>query len=184
MKGALLGLIMDVELRAQSQGLRSLDQVMQKMLRRYANSAKGYTSEDVKRMLEELTNASWATFFEGFIDGTEVLPLADLARGGIIVLELPFPIFDLGFRTAGGALVNAPGVSVTKGSEAERVGIKVGDVVRSLKMQEGRVDKPARVTLERVGSKRLIKVKYLPTRQVEMPIATEITGLFEDWFSP
>ena len=183
-KGALLGLILDVELRAGSQGLRSLDQIMQKMSRQFADKRGGYTSDDVQRMLGELTGASWEDFFASYIDGVEVLPLADLSRGGIIVLELSFPIYDLGFRTAGGALVNAPVTSVTPGSEAEGAGVREGDIVRALEMEEGRVDKPVRVTLERVGVKRAIKVKYLPTRDVDMPLATEMTGLFEDWFAP
>ena len=183
-KGALMGLIIDMELRAGSQGLKTLDHLMQKMLRRFADNDAGFSNQDVREMLEELTKSSWEGFFADHVEGTKILPLADLYRGGLIVIDQPLAIFDLGFRTSGAAATNVPIVAVTAGSEAEKAGVRVGDIVRAIKLREGRVDRPVRVTLERSGSKRPVKVKYLPTRLVEMPLATEVTGLFEDWFSP
>ncbi len=183
-KGSLLGLILDVELRANSQGLRSLDQIMQKMALAFSHRASGYAGDDVRAMVEEFTGQSWAAFFEAYIDGVEVLPLADLSRGGVIVLELPFPIYDLGFKTGTGVIVNMPITEVAEVSEAADAGLKVGDVLRSIQVEEGEVSKPVKVTVEREGVRRPLRFEFLPTRDVDMPVATELTGLFEDWFRP
>lgn len=179
-KGMILALLMDIELRADSQGLKTLDLAMRVLLMRVGG--RTYTTDDVREAVESFSGRSWAEFFTRYVDGAEALPLYDMARGGVLVLELPFPIYDLGFETSGDRFEGATVIVVNPGSEAERAGVKVGDVVQSVRFTEGRIDVPVQLALERPGSRTPVTLNFLPTRDVDIPVATELTELFFDWF--
>ncbi len=181
-KGALLGLLLDVELRADSQGLKTLDILLRKMEQELGYNPHGYTNADILRLLSDATERPWGDFFQNFVDGTAPLPVEGLARGGIIVLELPFPVYDLGFDASQPELKGATITGVTGDSEAQRAGVRPGDVIKDIKFEPGRVNIPVKLRLKRPGKRRDVTVEFLPTRNIEMPVATEMTELFGDWF--
>jgi len=71
-KGALLGFLLDAEIRRATAGKRSLDDVMRLAYSRHAG-ARGYRPEDVRRIAEEIAGADLGRFWRDFVQG--VAPL-------------------------------------------------------------------------------------------------------------
>lgn len=71
-KGAVLGFLLDAEIRRVTAGQRSLDDVMRLAYSRHAG-ARGYRPEDVQRIAEEVASADLGRFWRDFVQG--VAPL-------------------------------------------------------------------------------------------------------------
>jgi predicted metalloprotease with PDZ domain len=95
-KGAGLALYLDLYIRANSDGRRSLDDVFQALKRRSWNApnasyylqGRGYTELDVERAASEVTGTDMHPWFERYVGGTEDLDYdALLARAGLRVVR-------------------------------------------------------------------------------------------------
>ncbi|MBC8374937.1 MAG: M61 family metallopeptidase [FCB group bacterium] len=73
-KGHLLGLLLDIKIIAAMEGKSSLDDVMFRLNRDFAQQQKGYTSDDVRKVCEAVSGLNLTTFFDDFIFGVEPLP--------------------------------------------------------------------------------------------------------------
>jgi len=90
-KGALVGLLLDLTLRCSSQA--TLDDVMRTLWQRYGQQEIGVPEDGVRRLAAELSGLDLSDFFARYVDGTDELPLAEtLGRFGI----------ELGLRPADG----------------------------------------------------------------------------------
>lgn len=69
-EGALCSFICDARIIAESDGQRSLDDVMKLMYERKGKSGEGYTEDEYKGMLEEVGGCSFDDIFENLIWGT------------------------------------------------------------------------------------------------------------------
>jgi predicted metalloprotease with PDZ domain len=76
-KGALVSLLLDLEIRRGSDNRVSLDDVMRQMYRAYPLSGPGYTADDFRAMAQRLSGADLADFFARYVAGTDELPLAE-----------------------------------------------------------------------------------------------------------
>lgn len=91
-KGALLGMLLDLDLRRQSGGQRCLDDVMRHCWQDYALVGRGLPEADFQAVVETVAGASLADFFERYVRGVDELPFDDLlAHAG---LELRFGYQD------------------------------------------------------------------------------------------
>jgi predicted metalloprotease with PDZ domain len=83
-KGALVSVLLDLELRQRTDGRVSLDDVMRRMYFDHRGDADGYTTDDLRTAIETLAGSSFESFFDGFVAGTDPLPLeATLATVGL-----------------------------------------------------------------------------------------------------
>lgn len=82
-KGELVGLVLDLLIRGRTQGKSSLDDVMRRMYEEfylkssnnsYYLKGRGYTTEDLLRVTNEVTGLEWNEFFTRFVKTPEVLP--------------------------------------------------------------------------------------------------------------
>lgn len=131
-KGELLGLLIDLKIRTESNGGKTLDDVMRRLLAQYvtgpAKAGKGaigvgYPEDGILKALNEVTGRDWTDFCKKYISGVEELPYAEVleAAGLAPALNLvDFPDFGLDLR---GTSV----LYVVTGGEAEKAGIKQGD---------------------------------------------------------
>lgn len=71
-KGAVVGFLLDIEIRRVTKNKHSLDDVMRKLYDDYALKS-GYTTEDVKSCVAELTGTEWDEWFHAAIFSTEEL---------------------------------------------------------------------------------------------------------------
>jgi len=72
--GALVSLLMDMELRGRTRNRVSLDDVMREMYWRFPLSGKGYTTADMIALLETISESQWSDFFARYISGTDPYP--------------------------------------------------------------------------------------------------------------
>lgn len=77
-KGSLVALCLDLHIREQTRGRRSLDDVMRFMWARRGLSGEGVGEDEVESMAEEATGLKLRGFFDGAVRGTGELPLARL----------------------------------------------------------------------------------------------------------
>jgi predicted metalloprotease with PDZ domain len=72
-KGAILGLLLDLEIRRRSNNARSLDDVMRALYADYFKRGRNYTPEDFQREAERAAGSSLEEFFRAYVRGREEL---------------------------------------------------------------------------------------------------------------
>ncbi|HEX8351381.1 MAG TPA: PDZ domain-containing protein, partial [Pyrinomonadaceae bacterium] len=83
-KGAIVGLMLDLEIRRRSDGARSLDDVMRSLYGEFAKRGRNYTPEDFRRAAERAAGGSLEEFFRRYVSGREELDYdAALASAGL-----------------------------------------------------------------------------------------------------
>ena len=141
-KGELVGMVLDLIIRGRTNGKASLDDVMRRMYDElYLKSPKasyylrgrGYTPEDVQRIVSEVAGFDLGEFFARHVRKPEVLPYDEAL--GYMGLRLVKEVKPQPF-SAGLAINNNEGrpvvASVRHGSPAEDAGLQADDELVSL----------------------------------------------------
>jgi predicted metalloprotease with PDZ domain len=158
-KGALVALCLDLTIRKESGGKRSLDDVMRALWQQHGKPLIGVTSEGLEQFIEETTGVELKEFFALSLRTTAELPLAGLLGEFGITLNLrptegpedkggkpgndKTPPYYTGMRLAAdpaGAKVSV----VLSHSPAHQAGISAGDIfvaIDGLKTSQVKVDK-------------------------------------------
>ncbi len=141
-KGALLGMLLDLEIRAHTQGRKSLQDVLVEMYHKFYESpaasyygpGRGYHEADILAAVNAVAGSDFTSFFERYIRGTEPLPYAETFK--LAGMELRTSVAastppDLG------ALVRpedmgARIVAVRPGGAADRAGLSRDDLLISV----------------------------------------------------
>ncbi|MEE9130540.1 MAG: PDZ domain-containing protein [Phycisphaerales bacterium] len=87
-KGALVSLLLDLEIRRVTQGVATFDAVMRRMYERFPLSGPGYTPQDLINTVNEIAEADLTAFFARYVRGTEALDLESALE--TVGLELYF----------------------------------------------------------------------------------------------
>lgn len=108
-KGSLIGLGLDLTIRAKTNGKRSLDDIMRALWQKfgrdfYNGKPRGVTPEEVEALFDNVAGFKLKTFFDKYIRGTEDVPLAKL-----------LPQFGVGYKDERKA--SKPGLDVNLGRE-------------------------------------------------------------------
>src|SRR6266566_208835 len=83
-KGAILGLLLDLEIRKQSHGAKSLDDVMRYLYAEFYKKNRNYTPQDFQKVCELMAGSSLEPFFAKHIRGREELDYdAGLTAAGL-----------------------------------------------------------------------------------------------------
>ena len=83
-KGAILGALLDLEIRRRSRGAKSLDDVMRYLLTEFYGKGRNYTPEDFQRICEQMAGGSLEQFFAKYVHGREELDYnASLEAAGL-----------------------------------------------------------------------------------------------------
>jgi len=134
-KGSLVALGLDLTIRAQTKGRRSLDDVMRGLWERFgrdfhegAARGEGVPEEGILALMEEWSGASLASFFERHIKGTEDVPLDVLLPDFGVIDEAPSASAKPWF----GARIVKDGAearlaTVYEGGPAAQAGLSAGD---------------------------------------------------------
>ncbi len=130
-KGALLGLMLDIQIRDATNNQHSLDDVMRALYANYQRG-RGFTTPDLLGLIRPWFRGV-DDFYARFINGREPLPYeAVLPRAGLAVrrqeTKAPFAGVSTAAAEDGGVAV----VEVTPGSLADEVGLRPGDVLLRL----------------------------------------------------
>ena len=130
-KGEILGFLIDLEMRRQTNGRRCLRDLMQYLNRRYAQPGLYFDdSEGIRLALEVLTGNDFRDFFSRYVSGTEDLPYErDFGYLGLVLThrqtEQPY---------SGILATHTPGKPLTitrveDGSPAAKVHLLSGDII-------------------------------------------------------
>ncbi len=183
-KGAVLGLLLDLELRERTDGRKSLDDVLRSMYQEFYEAppstyylpGKGYTEQDILDALNRVSGGGFTSFFKNYVEGTDPLPYAQIldaaglrlniqvAPGSPPSLGILAKPVDTGLRI----------MSVRPGGAADRAGLSRDDVLVAvdqlslatqslgdrLRMYPPGAEVP--FTVERNGERRTITVKLDP----------------------
>ncbi|MDA8363710.1 MAG: PDZ domain-containing protein [Gammaproteobacteria bacterium] len=161
-KGALVALALDLTLRRVTGGVRSLDDVMRLLWRRYGQPGVGVPEDGVERAAAEVAGTDLDRFFHSVVHGTDDPPLADLLGDvGIDFVVRPAESENdrggkparnadgrKGLRAVLGARL-APGsdarlIHVFDGGAAQEAGLSAGDVIMAadgLRVDSARLEK-------------------------------------------
>jgi len=83
-KGALLGLLLDLEIRKRSEGRKSLDDVMRYLYTEFYKKDRNYTPADFQKTAELMAGSSLEEFFARYVRGKDELDYnAALAAAGL-----------------------------------------------------------------------------------------------------
>lgn len=207
-KGALLGMLLDLEIRARTGGRKSLDDVLRLMYQRFYEApaatyylpGHGYEESDILQAVNEVSGRDFTDFFRRYVQGTDPLPYgAALAKAGLRLENSPVntePSLGIQYRPANtGILIT----SVRPGGAADRAGLGRDDLLIAvdnfslatdsladrLKIYPPGSEVP--FTVQRHGDREIITVKLDPPRRddytiEDVPDATpEQVALRRDW---
>jgi predicted metalloprotease with PDZ domain len=141
-KGALLGMLLDLEIRARTHGHKSLLDVMRLMYHdfyetpatTYYGPGRGFEERDLVEALNTITGSDFAPFFARYVSGTDALPYQEtLARGGLQLIaemapDAPPSLGIVGQPESGGIRI----VTVLPGGAAERAGLSRDDLLTNV----------------------------------------------------
>lgn len=138
-KGALIGLLLDLEIRSRTDGQKSLDDVLRYLYHRFYEApaatsygpGRGYTESDLLNALNVVSGSDFRDFFERYVRGTEPLPYASvLALAGLALRaqsapDAPPSLGILPRQEERGVRI----VSVIPGGAADRAGLSRDDLL-------------------------------------------------------
>ncbi|MGC1649574.1 MAG: hypothetical protein WA741_27430 [Candidatus Sulfotelmatobacter sp.] len=173
-KGELLGVMLDLVVRDASHGQASLREVLQWMNANYAQKGRFFNdSEGVREAAEAVSHANLAAFFAKYVAGTEEIPWDDFLRSvGLRAMAIPNTVPDAGFiasRNFDGPMSVA---AVTPGSDAEHVGLQVGDTI--IEFQGKPAGQESRQELLRMNPGDMLAVKVRSRRGAERELEWKI----------
>ncbi len=173
-KGELLGVMLDLVVRDASHGQASLREVLQWMNANYAQKGRFFNdSEGVREAAEAVSHANLAAFFAKYVAGTEEIPWDDFLRSvGLRAVAIPNTVPDAGFiasRNFDGPMSVA---AVTPGSDAEHVGLQVGDTI--IEFQGKPAGQESRQELLRMNPGDMLAVKVRSRRGAERELEWKI----------
>lgn len=150
-KGASAALALDLTIRRDTRGTRSLDDVMRALWRRYGETGAGVPEDGVERLAEEISGLDLKGFFQGVIHGMADPPFSELFprfgvkfelrpaetaadQGGRRSKETPEKLAQrpvLGARLAEHG-AEAKLAHVYDGGAAQQAGLAAGDVIAAV----------------------------------------------------
>lgn len=137
-KGSLIGLALDLSIRAKTGGKKSLDDVMRVLWQRYGRDfyqggARGVTPAEVEAIFDEISGGRFKPFFDKYIRGTEDLPLAKmLAPFGVKYSDerkTAKPSLDANLGKDGNDCKLS---SVHENGAAHQAGLSAGDILMAI----------------------------------------------------
>ncbi len=129
-RGYVLGAIFDAMIIDHSKGKQCLDHFLQHLYKKfYVEFNRGFSEAEFKTELEKFTGKNLDDFFKKYINGTEILPYAEVFdKVGLNVKDITTfkPSLGASVRDEGGKVMVK---NVRAGSCAEDAGISVGDEI-------------------------------------------------------
>ena len=130
-KGELLGILLDLKIRAVTNDHASLEALFRYMNEHYAKQGKFFAdTAGVRESAETLAHTSLGDFFSNYVSGVREIPWNDFfAPVGLHVVSLEQVFADRGFDVVQKFDQPIMVVRVEPGSEAERAGLAANDVI-------------------------------------------------------
>jgi predicted metalloprotease with PDZ domain len=130
-KGELIGLLLDIEIRARTKNRKSLDDVMRYLMETYANKGTGFPEDGFLKAVETVSGSDFHEFYETAVQSRQELDYNRYLRQAGLSAEVqlqPGTIYvGIAFEPGEG---NLPRVTrVVPNSPAERSRLDIGDLL-------------------------------------------------------
>jgi predicted metalloprotease with PDZ domain len=158
-KGQLLGVLLDLSVRENSQGSASLREVFQWLNQHYAQQGKFFPdSAGVREAAAAVGGGNLQMFFDKYVAGTDEIPWDDFFRTvGLRVVRKTVAGPDLGFEAARNFDQSPSVLSVEGGSDAAKAGLAPGDTILEVNGHTAASDFESRMASLRPGD--LLKLR-------------------------
>jgi predicted metalloprotease with PDZ domain len=140
-KGAIIALLQDLEIRRSSSNSKTFDHVMRRLYYEFAQAGIGYTEEDYVNLVKETAGDFRASFFEDFVWGLKALDqyiLQTIQFIGCTIDKAPSKniyegVYGMKCRIAGADRTgNCVITQIAGESPADKAGLSIGDEVIAL----------------------------------------------------
>ena len=133
-KGELLGILLDLKIRAATDDQASLQDLFRYMNQHYAKQGKFFAdTAGVRESAEALAHTSLADFFNNYVSGVREIPWDDFfAPVGLHLISFERVFAHRGFDSVQKFDQPVVVARVEPGSEAERAGLKANDVIAKI----------------------------------------------------
>ena len=202
-KGLIVGLLLDLEIRKNSHGAKSLDDVMRYLYAEFYKKDRNYGPEDFQRVCELMAGSSLQPFFVKYVHGRDELDYNTSLAGAGLHLEVTGPTQPLERAYLGADLIqNADRLIVRQiyaGTAAYEQGLSFGDQIIAVnnmranrEFLEARIaeKKPGdvitltifrfddlRTLLVKLGGRSEVSFRILPVKQP----STEQKRIYQSW---
>ncbi len=130
-KGELIGLLLDIEIRARTKGQKNLDDVMRYLLETYANKGAGFPEDGFLQAIERVAGSSFEEFYQVTAQSRQELDYNRFLRQAGLLVEVsmqPASMYiGIEYEQAEGGLARVKRVRAN--SPAERSRLDIGDVL-------------------------------------------------------
>jgi predicted metalloprotease with PDZ domain len=135
-QGQNLGALLDLSIRNDTDGRRSLDDVMRTLYSDFYRRGRGFTTEDMIQAINRLTRKDYHEFYRRYVFGTDVPNYGQIfGYAGYSVEEKSDQVPEFGFFSrfrSGGLAING----VEPNSPASVAGLRRGDVITKINGQQ------------------------------------------------
>ena len=133
LKGMMVSLLLDLEIRKQSNNARSLDDLMRSLWRKFGQDERGYSQDELLAECTAIAGTDLTEFFDRFLHGTDELPLGEyLEDFGLAIEPQSADVPSFGARLAEDDNSRAIVKFVEVGSPAQRAGIAPEDEILAI----------------------------------------------------
>lgn len=138
-QGEVLGALVDLRIMQQTDGEKSLLDVMRYLYAEYPEKNRGVPEDGIQKAIEKITGENWGNFFSRYIYGREVPDYKAIFSGagvswtGYLPLSQPQSWIGIDLRDSNGELNIT---SVTSDSPADKAGITIGDQLIAINRQK------------------------------------------------
>lgn len=163
--GENLGALLDLSIRNDTMGEKSLDDVFRVLYKDFYKKDRGFSTEDLIKTVNDLTKKDYRTFFNRYVFGTDVPNYDEIYGYAGYKIEKKTKkavVFDFGIRFRNGGLyVN----SVKADSNAAKSGLQIGDVLMKI---DG--ENPFNVDFDTLSGKTVKLTVNRGTEEMEIPL--------------
>ncbi len=142
MKGAVVGLMLDLDIRKRTSGAKSLDDVMRDLDLTFGSTGRAYENDELLHSINRVAGSDFSDFYAKYVRGMEDLPLNDfLSFAGLELVRMEYPpTADLGIEIQRTQENLARIVNVIPGRTGSAAGLDVDDIVLALNNERVRPD--------------------------------------------
>jgi predicted metalloprotease with PDZ domain len=195
-RGSVLAAIFDVMIINNSKGKEGLDAFLRHLYTKFHKGLnRGFSDAEFKAELEKFVGKDLTDFYKKYINGTEILPYAEIFDNvGITVKDQTtfLPSFGAVCRQEGGNVIVK---SIRTGSSAEDAGLSVGDEIigcNSYRVDQGMLDgmmnwltlgETAELLVARDENLFSVKIKMTNYRKPYFKLEKQINSKYEIYYN-
>jgi predicted metalloprotease with PDZ domain len=174
-KGMILGVLLDLQMREQSHGAKSLRDLFQWLNQHYAKEGKFYSDSDaIRQAVETVTGADSADFFRRYVTGTDELPYDSFFQTvGLKLQRNKVTTAYAGFSASTNFGPTPIVTAVDAGGEADKAGLRSGDLILAVNGHDPGADFSDEIASLKPGDTVKLKVS---TRDRTHDLKIKLTG--------